>query len=268
MDKFTVTFFTDLHHGDYNYNDFACTDALKKLTQIFDETQNSDFYINLGDAADYLKDSGTGFYEDLAEIFSGYDLPVCMSEGQGRRIYNSIGNHEAAYINKSGLQEFIPYSDDGGCTYAFAHGGILFLGVDLVYCRKSGRDTPDVIVTAREFTLPPRQFNYIEKLLVKKLDETIKGVVMFGHIPLKDVDETSKNQLLKVLCRLKLPVAIFEGHTHEEAYSRQVTENGEKIQVFTLPAVTSGDKCRYYTVTFGNGRVLNVEKVTALLKDK
>ena len=44
--EFTVTIFSDVHHGDYNYNDFACTDGLKKLEKILIET---DFLLaNLG----------------------------------------------------------------------------------------------------------------------------------------------------------------------------------------------------------------------------
>lgn len=122
--EFTVTIFSDVHHGDYNYNDFACTDGLKKLEKILIETPESEFYVNLGDMVDYLKDGKTDFYDEVAAVLRGHNLNLYHPEEKnyaagGRTIYNLMGNHEAAFIRKAELSDYIPYVEGVGSVYSF-----------------------------------------------------------------------------------------------------------------------------------------------------
>ena len=151
--EFTVTIFSDVHHGDYNYNDFACTDGLKKLEKILIETPESEFYVNLGDMADYLKDGKTDFYDEVAAVLRGHNLNLYHPEEKnyaagGRTIYNLMGNHEAAFIRKAELSDYIPYVEGVGSVYSFRHGGILFLAIDANFDRETGSDEPSVLRTS------------------------------------------------------------------------------------------------------------------------
>ena len=263
FNSFTVTFFSDVHHGDHNYNDFACTDGLKKLRTILKETQHSDFYINLGDICDYLKDGNIDFYHEISDVFSEFGIANADSANASaqRRVYNCMGNHEAAFIKKERLKQFIPYTEHAGSCFMFSYEGVLFIAIDASFDRKTGSDDPEILRTSTAFTLPESQTKYLLNMTEKYMNGH-KSLVWISHIAFKDIDD-SKWKLVEGLQKYNLPLTIFEGHTHIENYEKQCCKtNQSTIEIYTLPAVTSGRGYRYYNVSFSNGMIEAVYKHT------
>ena len=62
---FRFSVFSDLHYGYQDYNVFTCREGINKLNAVLGETQNSEFYLNLGDFADNLADQTDGLYVEL-----------------------------------------------------------------------------------------------------------------------------------------------------------------------------------------------------------
>lgn len=268
LEKFTVTVFSDVHHGDRNYNIFTCTRGLEKLSHILRETPDSLFYINLGDAADYLKDGSTGFYDQVAECMRAHGLhiytPDSPSESGKRNIYNLIGNHEASYLPKSALAEYVPFVEGVGSVFAFAYNGVLFLGLDAHYDANSGSDDPAVIIKTPPFHIPTAEREWIKAQADKFISGGgIEGIVWLSHIAFKDIDEHSARATVKMLYGYGLPVTIFEGHAHIESFYRIYADDRATpiADVHTLPAVTSGPYCAYYVVTFEGGKPTKIDRI-------
>lgn len=267
---FMVTIFSDVHHGDNNYNDFACTNGLKKLRQILAETPESDFYVNLGDMVDYLKDGKITFYDEVAEVLHENDLNIYHPEGkdyvEGRRtIYNLMGNHETAYVPKSLLKDYIPYVEGVGSVYSFRYGEILFLCIDANFDRATGSDEASVMRPSTKFVIPDAVLEWAKAEAAAKIDDGVKGIVWLSHIAFKDIENTSRFALVNELNRYGLPLTVFEGHTHVESFDQWYDDDDpEKILVtiYTLPAVTSGETYKYYNVTFAGGTVRQIDKHT------
>ena len=266
--EFTVTIFSDVHHGDYNYNDFACTDGLKKLEKILIETPESEFYVNLGDMVDYLKDGKTDFYDEVAAVLRGHNLNLYHPEEKnyaagGRTIYNLMGNHEAAFIRKAELSDYIPYVEGVVSLYSFRHGGILFLAIDANFDRETGSDEPSVLRTSTKFILPEAVLNWAAAETAAKMDDGVKGIVWLSHIAFKDIENESRFRLVFELNKYGVPLTVFEGHTHAEAFDEWYDDDNPDrtlVTIYTLPAVTSGATYKYYNVTFSEGKVKQIDK--------
>lgn len=269
--EFTATIFSDVHHGDYNYNDFACTNGLRKLQKILDETPNSEFYVNLGDMVDYLKNGKITFYDEVAEVLRNNKLNIYHPEGknyvEGQRIiYNMMGNHETAYVPKSMLSEYVPYVEGVGSVYSFQYKDILFLCVDANFDRETGSDDAKIMQKSTKFVIPENVRNWIKAEAKAKVNNSVKGIVWLSHIAFKDIENTSRFDLVYDLNQYNLPLTIFEGHTHVAAEDEWYDEeNDDKllVQIYTLPAVTSGETYKYYNVTFSEGKVKSIQKNTA-----
>ena len=110
--------------------------------------------------------------------------------------------------------------------------------------------------------IPDAQIEWLAKEVKAQMDDSVKGIVWISHIALQDIDTVSKGKLLSELKSYGLPMTVFEGHTHVEAYTELTDElTGEVYcKVYTLPAVTLVDKYPYYNVTFVNGEVWYVDK--------
>ncbi len=265
---FTCTVFSDVHHGDRNYNDFTCTNARKKLRQILRETTESECLINLGDFADYLKDGTVTFYDEAVAVLEEHDLCVYHPDNgacpEGKRfVYNVIGNHETAYVHKRDLATHIPYVEGIGCVYSFCYRDMLFVSVDACFDRATECDDPSVMITSVTFTIPEKVRTQVAFEVANRMNGSVKGIVWLSHIAFKEIDDASRMAMMAELCRYGLPVTLFAGHTHVELNHYCVDEeNPERIlaEIYTLPAVTSGRRYRYYNVTFGDGRVVALDK--------
>lgn len=267
-DRFTCTIFSDVHHGDRNYNDFTCTNALKKLRTILSENRDTELVINLGDFADYLKDEKITFYEEAAAVLDEYDLHIHLPGGRscpdGRRtVLNVIGNHEAAYLPKSALCDYVPYLDGVGCVYTYRHRDILFVSVDACFDRATGSDAPSVMITSVTFTIPAHVRQHVRAEVEAHMDAGVRGIVWLSHIAFKDIDNDSRMAMAADLCQYGLPLTMFAGHTHVELNQHLVSEEEPTrvlAEIYTLPAVTSGDRYRYCRVTFAGGRVCAIDR--------
>lgn len=266
--EFSFTVFSDVHYGDHNYNDFACTNGLKKLRQILGETSNSEFYINLGDTVDYLNAEQTSFYDEVAAVLRENKLNIYHPENKNyvdgqRTIYNVMGNHETAFIHKSKLKEYVPYVEGVGSVYSFKYKDVFFLCLDANFDRATGGDETSVMRTSTEFTLPKAVLEWAKTEAQTKIDNSVKGIVWLSHIAFQDIDEASRWELVDYLNQYRLPLTIFEGHTHVENYFQWYDEeDSEKViaTVYTLPAVTSGSTYKYYNITFSDGKVKSIDK--------
>lgn len=263
--SFTVTFFTDVHHGDHNYNDFLCTEARTKLRAILNETPDTDFYINLGDVVDYLKNGKTTFMDEVMDVFEEFNLPVAKAEGEGRRVYNSMGNHEAAFMAKKELEPYIPYVEGVGSVYAFENMGVLFVAVDGNFERESKSDEPSILKTTTKFIIPKNQIDYLKDLVEEKMHSGISTIVWFSHIAFKDLENKSRWELVDIMAAYNKPFYIFEGHTHvqnHQVWTDDYDDSKIIVEIYTLPAVTSGVGYRYYNVTFKDGLLQNIDMHT------
>ena len=264
----TVTFMSDLHFDSNDYGDFHCTDAETKLNHIVNETQGSRFYVNLGDTVNSLPNAQLNNFYDAICAMKANNLNVYNSEGKGytegnRMIYNLAGNHEAAYVEKSVLKDYIPYVEGVGSAAVFKQGDLMFVAVDANFTR-DGSDAPEDILPCREFTIPDAQIAWLKTEVAKQMDSSVKGIVWISHIALQDIDAESQGKLLGELKSYGLPMSVFEGHTHIEAYTELVDQTTGEVycKVYTLPAVTLVDKYPYYNVTFVDGEVWYVDKHT------
>ena len=263
-----VTFMSDLHFDSNDYGDFHCTDAETKLSHIINETQGSRFYVNLGDTVNSLPNGLLNNFYDAISAMKSHNLNVYNSEGKGytegnRMMYNLIGNHEAAYADKSAFKDGAPYVEGIGSAAVFKQGDLMFVAVDANFTR-DGSDAPEDILPCREFTIPDAQIDWLTAEVASQMDSSVKGIVWISHIALQDIDAESQGKLLGELKAYGLPMSVFEGHTHIEAY-RELTDaiTGEVYcKVYTLPAVTLFDNYPYYNVTFINGEVWYVDKHT------
>ena len=264
----TVTFMSDIHFDSSDYGDFYCTKAETKLNHIVNETPGSRFYVNLGDTVNSLPEARLNNFYDAISAMQALDLNVYNSAGTGytegnRMIYNLAGNHEAAYVEKSVLKDYIPYVEGVGSAAVFKQGDVMFVAVDAIFTR-SGSDAPEDILSCTEFTIPDAQINWLTAEVQKQIDSTVKGIVWISHIALEDIDATSQGKLLGELKGYGLPMTVFEGHTHVEAYNELIDATTGEVycKVYTLPAVTITNGYPYYTVTFVNGEVWNLDKHT------
>ncbi len=264
----TVTFMSDLHFDSNDYGDFHCTDAAEKLSHIINETQSSRFYVNLGDTVNSLPNGQLNNFYDAMSAMKSHNLNIYNSEGKGytegnRMMYNLIGNHEAAYTDKSAFKDGAPYVEGIGSAAVFKQGDLMFVAVDANFTR-DGSDAPEDILPCREFTIPDAQITWLKEQVAMQMDGNVKGIVWISHIALQDIDAESQGKLLGELKAYGLPMSVFEGHTHIEAYTELVDQTTGKVycKVYTLPAVTLVNGYPYYNVTFVNGEVWYVDKHT------
>ena len=262
----TVTFMSDMHFDEKDYGSFHCTQAEAKLKQIVSETPGSRFYINLGDTVNSLDGKLNNMY-DAASVMKELGLNVYNTAGTGytegnRMMYNLCGNHEAAYYYKSDLKDYIPYVDGVGTVGVFKYEDLMFVMVDALF-DSNGADDPATVFATKFFTIPDVVINWIEAEVESQMDATVKGIVLLNHVALQDIDD-SKYVLLNAIKEYGLPITVFDGHTHEEAYHELTDDVTSEVYCveYTLPAVTVGDSYPYYNVTFKDGKVLYVEKHT------
>ncbi|MBP5466776.1 MAG: metallophosphoesterase, partial [Clostridia bacterium] len=262
----TITFMSDIHFDEKDYGDFHCTQAEAKLKQIVSETQGSRFYVNLGDTVNSLDGKLNNMY-DAVSVMKELGLNVYNSEGTGytednRMMYNLCGNHEAAYYYKSELKDYIPYVEDVGTVGVFKYEDLMFVMVDALF-DSNGADDPDTVFYTKFFTIPDVVINWLTAEVASQMDETVKGIVLLNHVALQDIDD-SKYDLLNELKGYGLPMTVFDGHTHAEAYHELTDDMTGKVycEEYTLPAVTLNDGYPYYNVTFKDGKVLYVDKHT------
>ena len=266
-----VTFMSDLHFDGTDYGDFHCTAAEEKLNHIVSETQGSRFYVNLGDTVNSLPNGQLNNFYDAISAMKQNKLNVYNSEGKGytdgyRMIYNLAGNHEAAYVAKSALKDYIPYVEGVGSAAVFKQSDLMFVAVDANFTR-DGSDAPEDILPCREFTIPDAEIAWLKAEVAKQMDSSVKGIVWISHIALQDIDTESQGKLLGELKSYGLPMSVFEGHTHVEKYSELIDETTGEVycKVYTLPAVTLFDNYPYYNVTFIDGEVWYVDKHTGTI---
>lgn len=279
-EEFTVTFITDVHHGDREHPLFFCKGALEKVRRIIKATPKSEFYINLGDATDYLFNGELFLYEQFIQTFkeNGVDCYNLKNndyiEGN-RKIYNAIGNHEVECLTygKKSIAKYIPYVDNVGCSYVFTHSDVIFVVVDANFSASTLRDGPSDIHCNKLYLIPDRQIEYLKCEIDKVIDESVNGIVWLSHISHDYVDVESADKLLKVLQSYQKEVTIFEGHTHVGS-SRVYSSTGKDVTINVLAPVTGDftlkDKERdpfyhYYNVTFSEGKVKKFEKTTKQL---
>ena len=260
----TITLMSDMHFDEKDYGDFHCLQADAKLRQIVSETPGSRFYINLGDTVNSLDGKLNNMY-DAVSLMKELGLNVYNSEGTGyvednRMMYNLCGNHEAAYYYKSELKDYIPYVEDVGTVGVFKYEDLMFVMVDALF-DSNGADDPATVFKTKFFTIPDVVINWLEAEVTSQMDGTVKGIVLLNHVALQDIDD-SKYTLLNAIKGYGLPMTIFDGHTHAEAYHELTDEITGEIycEEYTLPAVVVGDNYKYYNVTFKDGKVINIDK--------
>lgn len=252
--------FSDLHHGEANYNVFRCTDALNRLAKIIEDGKDSEFFLSLGDFADNLAD-GITLYEELKTALSRrqirlYKENVVLADGE-RYLYLAVGNHEIAFQEKSTVRDYTPIVDGVGNVYAFSQKGTLFVCYDALFTADTGSEKPDDIRPCLCYTIPDKTIGYLKKLI----DENIAGcksIVAFSHICLKNIEENAKQKWLSLLLSYNRPVYLFEGHAHRENYQEYGDEQERTAKVFTLPAVCDNDTYNRYEVVMRDGKLLRI----------
>ncbi len=262
-----VTIMSDLHFDTRDYGGFYCTKSEQKFNKIMSETKDSKFYINLGDTVNSCDGTLNNYYHAINTMKKN-KLNVYNANGSGyvagnRMMYNLLGNHEVAYAEKSVFQDYAPYVEGVGSAAVFKYKDMMFVAVDAIFDR-NGSDNPSDIITCTEFTIPDREISYLQNEINKNMDVTTKGIVWISHVALQDIDNASQNKLLNILKGYGLPMTVFEGHTHIEAYRELVdNETGNAYcQVYTLPAVVLYNKYPYYNVVFKDGKVWGIDKHT------
>lgn len=273
-ESFTFTIFSDVHHADRDYNNFNCTKGMDKLKALIDRTTESEFYVNLGDMVDYLKNGSTLMYDRIAQTLAEKKLNVYNENGEGytsgnRMIYNVMGNHEAAYITKQSLSQYIPYRQGIGCVYTFEVKGVLFVVIDANFSRYTYTDTPNVLMNTTDFMIPQGQIDWIEEEIAEKYHNRIKSIAWISHVAYKDIDENSRWNLVEVLSSYGLPITVFEGHTHIEN-KQEIFGDGVDLTIYTLPPVTNDftiedasvrdNNYSYYDVTVSDGIIEKVDR--------
>lgn len=247
--------FSDVHHGNQNYNCFACTEGLKRLQRILDDSSSCDFFLSLGDLADNLL-HGIQPYEEVHDLLKKNNVRFFNGEHtlqRGERfLYNVVGNHEIAFLPKRELAAYTPYVDGVGNVYAFSHQQTLFIAYDGVFSADTCSDTPKDILPTRSFTIPTATLSYLKKLL-NELTDGAKSIVAFSHICLKDIQQVAREQWLELLLSYGLPVYVFEGHAHRQNCQIYVSDNGQTAQVFTLPSVKEDNTYNRYEVLMKQG---------------
>ena len=176
-------------------------------------------------------------------------------------MYNLAGNHEFAYVEKSAFKDYIPYVEGVGSAAVFKYEDLMFVAVDAMFTR-TGSEAPEDILPCKEFTIPDKEIAWLTAEVANQMDEKVKGIVWISHVALQDIDATSQGKLLGALKAYGLPMSVFEGHTHIEAYTELIDQTTGEVycKVYTLPAVTLVDKYPYYNVTFVDGEVWCVDK--------
>lgn len=265
----TFTVMSDIHHDHADYGGFHCTKSRQKLKKIVNETPDSRFYINLGDTVNSDTENLYNYYEAMSTM-KEVNLNVYNREGTGynsgnRMIYNLLGNHEVAYSNKNKFTNYSPYVEGIGTATVFKRDNLMFVAVDALFDRATGSDDPSIMITCTKFTIPDAEIAWLKEEVKNAMDNNVQGIVWISHVALQDIDEESKGKLLKELKGYSLPMTIFEGHTHIEAY-HELTDDitGEVYcQEYTLPAVTLNDNYPYYVVTFKDGKIWCIDKRTS-----
>ena len=277
---FTFTVFSDVHH-DYGRNtyEWPCAHSLEKVKKIIEETPDSEFYIQLGDFSDaYRKewDEAMAFVKENGLV--PYD-PESTETHEGKRIlYNLLGNHEAAYAEKSSYSDYVPYVENVGSVYGFTHKGVLFLAIDALFNYVTKTDDPETIrktqstgmaVDSNKFTIADPVIAWAENKARDEINEAnggIKSIVWLSHIAFKDIDKTSAWTLIDKLNAFGLPLTILEGHTHVGLEQHFDDYDGDewntKVDIYTLPAVVTGYTYAYYNLTFEGGVLKSVDKFT------
>ena len=95
------------------------------------------------------------------------------------------------------------------------------------------------------------------------MDDGVKGIVWLSHIAFKDIENESRFRLVFELNKYGVPLTVFEGHTHAEAFDEWYDDDNPDrtlVTIYTLPAVTSGATYKYYNVTFSEGKVKQIDK--------
>lgn len=142
----------------------------------------------------------------------------------------------------------------------------MFVAVDALFTR-TGSDNPSDILPCTEFMITDTVINYLKQEVSNQMSDDVKGIVWISHVALQDIDTTSKAKLLNELKAYNLPMTVFEGHTHIEAYHELTDETGKVYcEVYTLPAVVLYDEYKYYNVYFNNGRVSLIDKKNGEIK--
>jgi len=261
---FTAIFFTDVHHSDkvFGARGEWSTLGLTKLERVLEESADCDFYVDFGDLSQYLPDGSTALYEEAYSFVS--------ARTHGKRHYHLMGNHEAAFVEKSALSQFIPYKDGIGSAFVFEEGDVLFVAVDACFDRATALDGDLRRVT--EFTIPKVQIDYLSSEVKARMHGGIKGIVWVSHVAFKDIDD-AKWQLVGELSAYGMPLSVFEGHTHSESF-HTLTNGDLRVDIYTMTSVNvdfvlGGDLSKqraqyvYYIVKFKDGRV---ESVTPIRK--
>jgi hypothetical protein len=262
---FRFSVFSDLHYGYQDYNVFTCREGINKLNAVLGETQNSEFYLNLGDFADNLADQTDGLYVELQNellknnivMYNGTEI----ADTDKRIIYSVAGNHEVAYMPKSILAPYMPYKDGIGNVYAFTRKDVVFLGYDAIFSAATGTDLPKDVIKTLQYTIPESVLDYTKQCLAKAITDATKSIVAFTHVSCKCILEPARSALFSILTSFGLPVVIFEGHAHRENYQLFQSETGETVQVFTLPAVTDLNTFNHYDVVMRNGKLLRINQI-------
>ena len=260
----SATFFSDVHHSDtvFGQYDQWTTYGLKKLGKILEETKDANFYVDFGDFVQYLNNKSPALYTEAYNFMTD-------NIADGQRHYHLMGNHEAAYIHKSQLSDYIPYTEGIGSAYVFEESNMLFVAVDANYDSSNGLDTS--LGNTTKFTIPQAQIDYLAEQVKLKMHDGINGIVWISHIAFTDIDKTQRWALVRELYEFGLPLTIFEGHTHTEAFDT-FTNDDLTVGVYTLTSVNvdfalgmgsteQKEQYVYYNVTFKDGMVESIEKI-------
>lgn len=267
--SFKVTFFTDLHHADKEHGDFNCFKSLEKFERIIKDTEGCDYYVSLGDIVDYL-DGTTRLFEEVVRFAEDRGLSTYRQGNYTKNtLFNVLGNHETAFIEKEKLSKFIPYKKGVGSVYYFKIDGVLFVVIDANYDRTTGVDKCEIMQSSTTFTIPNSQIEWVEEILTREIDEEIKSIVWISHIAYKDIDSKSRENMARAFFKRGLPVCVFEGHTHVEKFYTEVVD-GKSLNIYTLAPVTfeftipndqRASSYFYYQVVFSDGKMKSIESI-------
>ena len=272
--RFKITFFTDCHYADRDIWPFNCTQGLEKVKRVIEQTPDSNYYVNLGDFADYLKGGEISIYKSAVDFIKKCGLstytPINLKE---KTVFNVLGNHEASNIEKKKLSDFIPYKDGIGSVYSFKIQGVLFVVLDANFNFQTGLDDCKTVKETRKFTFPQSQIEWLKEELKEKVTKEVKSIALISHIAYDFIDEKPREDLIKVALFYNIPVRIFEGHTHIGNF-RTVTAHGKQVEIYTLAPITYDFSLNeevaapiyyYYTATFNEGNLIGVESFTKKL---
>jgi 3',5'-cyclic AMP phosphodiesterase CpdA len=216
-----IGIFADLHaHDTDSPGEGKVMTNYRERLQAFVDAMNAwpaDLVIELGDLVNgkFVLGAELGEAERIIGILD--DAESVYAQFEGPRYY-VLGNHEFYDLSK---EEFLEHSDAAATYLSFDAGAYHFVILDAQYS-KTGKDYAHMGWVVQG-SIPESELDWLRE----DLAATDKPTIVCIHQPL-DVDfallaggpEVSNNKAVQAVLRdAGVVIAVFQGHSHENAYN-------------------------------------------------